>query len=206
MVSDADGNLFVAGYTNTYDFPATSGAYLTTNSTNLNTSIGFVSKFSQAGALAYSTYLYGSGGMGVTLTGIAADASGSAYVTGLTLSDGTFPVTSTSICDPGSLGWACSYGFVTKFDPTGATLAYSTFLGPNNFAIPQAIALDRDNNAYIIGFTSSASFETVEAIEPYSGGTDALLVEINATGTSQLFATYLGGWRNVTKTTAGLGF
>ena len=206
MVSDSDGNLFVTGYTNTYDFPATSGAYLTTNSTNSNTSIGFVSKFSQAGALDYSTYLYGSGGMAVTLTGIAADANGSAYVAGLTFSDGTFPVTSTSICDPGSLGGGCSYGFVTKFDPTGAKLSYSTFLGPNNFAIPQAIALDRDNNAYIIGFTSSTSFETVDAIEPYSGGTDALLVEINATGTSQLFATYLGGSGDDSGAPAGLTF
>lgn len=206
MASDADGNVFVTGSTNTYDFPATSGAYLTTNSTSLNTPIGFVSKFNQTGGLQYSTYLYGSGGSEVTLNGIAVDASGSAYVTGLTFSDGTFPVTSTSICDPGSLGWGCSYGFVTKFDPTGSTLSYSTFLGPNNFAIPQAIALDRDNNAYIVGFTSSSSFNTVDAIEPYSGGTDVLLVEINATATSQLFATYLGGSGDDAGAPAGLAF
>ncbi len=206
MATDTDGNVFVTGSTNTYDFPATSGAYLTTNSTSLNTSIGFVSKFNQAGSLQYSSYLYGSGGMEVTLNALAVDASGSAYVTGLTFSDGTFPVTSTSICDPGSLGSGCSYGFVTKFDPTGSTLSYSTFLGPNNFAIPQAIALDRENNAYIMGFTSSTSFDTVDAIEPYSGGTDVLLVEINATATSQLFATYLGGSGDDTGVPAGLAF
>ncbi len=206
MASDNDGNVFVTGSTNTYDFPATPGAYITANSTSGNTSIGFVGKFNQAGGLQYSTYLYGSGGMEVTLNGIAVDASDSPYVTGLTFSDGTFPVTSTSICDPGSLGSGCSYAFVSKFDPTGSTLSYSTFLGPNNFAIPQAIALDRDNNAYIVGFTSSSSFDTVDAIEPYSGGTDVLLVEINATATSQLLATYLGGSGDDTGAPAGLAF
>ena len=80
---------------------------------------------------------------------IAVDSTGSAYVTGVALSDGTFPITSTGICDPSISTWICNFAFVSKFDPTGTTLLYSTFLGPNNNAVPLAIALDSNNDAYV---------------------------------------------------------
>jgi hypothetical protein len=192
MVLDSAGNAYLAGTTNTYDFPVTSGAYLTTDSTPQNSSVGFVSKISSSGNLQYSTYFYESSGF-TNINAIAVDATGSAYVTGLTYSNGTFPITSTSICDPGVYGVACSYAFVTKFDATASTLAYSTFLGPNNYAVPAAIVLDQSNDAYVLTSTSSSSFSTVNGLEPYAGGNDALLVEIDPGAGSQLFATYLGG-------------
>jgi len=193
MTTDSNGNSYVGGYTNTSNFPATSGAYLTTNTTQMNANVGFVSKFNSAGALQYSTYFYGSSGLPMSINAIAVDGAGDAYITGLALSDSTFPVTSTSICDPVSAGWACSYSFVSKFDPTGARLLYSTFLGPNNGSVPEAIALDANDDAYVLGFTSSNSFSAVNGIEPYAGGYDLLLVEIDPAATTQLFATYLGG-------------
>ena len=193
MAADANGNIYLTGTTNTYDLPVTQGAYLTTNSTQMNTSVGFVSKFSAAGSLQYSTYLYGGSGLPVGMSGIAVDTTGSAYVTGVALSDGTFPVTSTSICNPSTDGYACSYAFVTKFDPLGSSLSYSTFLGANNSALPQAIVVDSNRNAYVLGVTSTNAFNTVNALEPFSGGNDLLLVEIDASASSQLFATYLGG-------------
>lgn len=190
---DASGNAYVTGTTNTYNFPVTTGVYLTSNTTQQDADIGFVSKFSGAGSLDYSTYFYGSGGDPVSISAIAVDGSGSAYVTGVAVSDGTFPVTSTSICDPGSAGFACSYAFVTKFDSAAATLLYSTFLGPNNFASPQAIALDANNNAYILAGTRSAAFGITNGMEPYSNGLDVLLVEIDPAATTELLATYIGG-------------
>ncbi|HEV2470716.1 MAG TPA: SBBP repeat-containing protein [Candidatus Sulfotelmatobacter sp.] len=193
MAADSSGNSYVTGYTNTSNFPTTSGAYLTTNTTQMNASVGFISKFNSAGALQYSTYFYGSSGLPMSINAIAVDGAGDAYITGLALSDSTFPVTSTSICDPATAGWACSYSFVSKFDPTGASLLYSTFLGPNNGSVPEAIALDANNDAYVLGFTSSNAFSSVNGIEPYAGGYDLLLVEIDPAATTQLFATYLGG-------------
>lgn len=59
LASDASGNSYLTGSTNTYNFPVTDGAYIATNSTQMNTYIGFVSKFSSAGTLQYSTYFYG---------------------------------------------------------------------------------------------------------------------------------------------------
>ena len=193
LAVDVNGSAYVTGTTNTYNFPVTPGSYLTSNTTAQDASIGFVSKFSSAGNLDYSTYFYGSGGDPVGISGIAVDGSGSAYITGVAESDGTFPVTSTSICDPGTYGFGCSYAFVTKFDSAASTLLYSTFLGPNNFASPQAIALDANNDAYILANTRSAAFGTTNGIEPYSNGLDILLVEIDPAATTELLATYLGG-------------
>ena len=109
---------------------------------------------------------------------------------------GTFPITSASICDPSVYGWGCNYAFVTKFDAAGATLAYSTYLGPSNNAVPQAIVLDGNNDAYVLAYTPSGSFNTVNGIENYSNGNDLLLVEIDPAASTQLFATYLGGSGN----------
>jgi hypothetical protein len=190
---DGSGNAYAAGITNTYNFPTTSGAYLTTDSTSQNGLVGFVSQFSNAGTLGYSTYFYESSGILTNLSAIAVDGSGSAYVTGAAFSDGTFPITSTSICDPSVYAAACGYAFVTKFDPTGSTLAYSTFLGPNNSANPQAITLDANNDAYVVSSTSSSSFTTVNGIESYTSGSDLLLVEIDPLASTELFATYVGG-------------
>ena len=189
---DGSGNIFAAGATNTYDFPSTSGAYLTTNSTQLNATVGFLSKLSGAGAMQDSTYFYESSGLLTQINAIAVDSSSSAYVTGTALSDGTFPVTSTSICDPGTDGFNCSFAFVSKFDSTLATLSYSTFLGPNNYATPAAIALDTGNNAYVAAVTSNSAFATLNPIEGYGAASDTLLVEIDPTASSQVWSTYLG--------------
>jgi hypothetical protein len=193
IAADAAGNVYAAGNTNTYNFPVTSGAYLTTDSTQLNGTVGFVSKVNGSGALQYSTYFYESSGLLTNINAIATDGSGAAYVTGSAISDGTFPLTSTSICDPAVYGWGCGYAFVTKFDPTGSTLSYSTFLGPNNYASPAALSVDANNDVYVLASTSSNSFDTVNAIETYASGNDLLLAEIDPSGTSQLWATYLGG-------------
>jgi hypothetical protein len=192
LTVDARDNAYITGSTNTTNFPTTSGAYLSTNPTQLGASLGFVSKFGSNGSLEYSTYLYGSSGDPVATSAIAVDAAGFAYVTGEAVSDGTFPVTNTNICDPGVWGFGCSYAFVSKFDPAGATLVYSTFLGPNNYAVPQNIAVDANGDAYVLSSTYSAAFQLNNGVESYTGQSDLLLVEIDPAANSQLFSTYLG--------------
>jgi hypothetical protein len=193
MALDNSGNAYVTGNTNTNNFPVTGGVYQGTDTIAQNGSVGFVSKFTSVGSLQYSTYFYEGSGQLTDIAAIAVDGSGSAYITGVAFSDGTFPVTTTSICDPGVSFYGCDFGFVTKFDTAGAALLYSTFLGLNNNAIPQAIVLDGNKDAYILALTGSGSFGLVNAIEQFSSGNDVLLAEIDAAASTQLFTTFLGG-------------
>jgi Beta-propeller repeat len=204
MVLDTLGNAYVTGTTNTHNFPMTQGSYQTTDSIQGIGSVGFVSKFSGSGNLQYSTYFYDPTGVVTDPTAIAVDTSGSAYITGAAITFGTFPITSTTICDPGVYGFGCNYAFVTKFDATAATLLYSTFLGPNNNAVPEAIVLDGSNDAYILAYTGGGLFSTVNGIENFSNGNDILLVEIDPAASTQLFATYLGGSGNEQPAPAGM--
>lgn len=193
LAVDPDGNSYVAGITNTYNFPVSQGPYLATNTAPQNSSVGFVSKLNSSGNLDYSTYFYGSSGTPVYIASIAVDGTGAAYIAGSVQSDGTFPITSTSICNPAVFGSACGYGFMTKFDPTGATLLYSTFLGPNNYATPEAIALDANGDAYVAAITQSGAYQLDNPIQAFAGSLDVLLVEIDPTASTQLFSTYMGG-------------
>jgi hypothetical protein len=206
LAMDSSGNAYVAGSTNTYNFPTTSGVYETSTSAPQNNLAGFLGKFDASGGLTYSTYFDESSGALTTINAIAVDSSGDAYVTGTADSDGTFQITNAQICDPSSSGVACQYAFLTEFDPSAATLRYSTFLGANNGATPVAISLDASDDAYILAYSPSSTFQIVNGIENVSnqgdqylpGDNDLLVIEVNPNGSAELFATYLGGSGNET--------
>jgi len=156
------GNTYVAGSTTSSDFPVTEGAFQTTNKNSQGT--GFVAKMNQNGSeLIYSTYLGGSGdgNYGDFATSLGVDSLGDAYVTGWT-SSSDFPVT------PGAFQTTNGYVkvFVTKLNPTGTGLLYSTFLGGSNEVgwgpypgdEAWAAALDESNNFYVVGVTQSTDF------------------------------------------------
>ena len=155
----------------------------------------FVSKLNAAGsALVYSTYLGGSG-RGRWATGIAVDASGNAYVTGVTGSS-DFPTT------PGAFQTTLTAGasdaFVTKLNAAGSALLYSTYLGGSSQRLrATGIAVDASGNAYVTGFTDSSDFPTTPGAfqTTYGGGTfcDAFVSKLNAAGSALLYSTYLGG-------------
>ena len=147
--------------------------------------------------LSYSTYLGGSGGgfgNGDGGGGIAVDASGSAYVTGITHSP-DFPTANP--LQP-ALGTPGGNAFITKLTADGSALVYSTYLGGSgvNGDTGNAIAVDQYGNAYVTGFTSSADFPTLNAFQPTLGGsgaTNAFVASLDPTGQQLLYSTYLGG-------------
>jgi hypothetical protein len=191
---DSAGSAYVTGYTFSPDFPITPGAY-DRDRAGLD---AFVTKFSPDGrSLVYSTFLGGpSREQG---HGIAVDSEGNAYVTGSTEStdnpftpqyDG-FPVTAGAFQNRGSFD-----AFVTKLNPTGSALVYSTYLG-GSAGVDRgwAIALDLSGNAYISGDTASSNFPTANPIQlRYGGGlSDAFVSKLNATGSALIYSTFLGG-------------
>ncbi len=142
---DPSGNVYITGSTSSTDFFIAS-AFQTTASTSGD---AFVTKLTNGGAAIYSTYL---GGNGTDVgRGIAADSTGNAYVTGSSSST-NFPTVNP--LQSSTLGGA----FVTKFNPQGSALIYSTLLGGGNEDIGRGIAVDAAGNAYVTGSTTSSVF------------------------------------------------
>ena len=111
--------------------------------------------------LSYATFLGSSGNDHAF--GIAVDSQGSAYVTGVTLSS-KFPTTAGSF-KPTSTTFGA---FVSKLDPTGSTLVYSTYLNGRNGSTGNSIAVDSSGNAYVTGDTSSPDFPIVNGLKTAS--------------------------------------
>jgi len=155
--------------------------------------------------LVYSTFL---GGRNLEFArGIAADASGNAYITGSTSSP-NFPTTAgafhpnydAGIC-PGYPDGPCDQAFVVKLNSAGNAFLYSTFLGGKS-PMPErpggdrgfGISVDSTGNAYVTGSTASTDFPVVNAVQATGGAYgDAFVTKLNAMGSALEYSTYLGG-------------
>jgi Beta-propeller repeat len=199
---DSSGNAYVTGGTASTHFPITSGAYQTTcGSCSGGLDNAFVTVINAAGSnYVYSTYLGGADNdEGLS---IAVDSSGDAYVTGMTDSS-NFPIKSAY---QSTYGGGLNDAFVTELNPAGAALVYSTFLGGSSAEVGTGIALDGSNHAYITGQTASSNFPVVSATQSTLGGdNDAFVTELDSTGSTSLFSTYLGGSLDENTTTSGNG-
>jgi hypothetical protein len=178
---DALGNAYVTGSTSSLDFPTTAGAFQTEG-------LIFVTKLDPTGStLVYSTYLC----CNADTFAIAVDTAGSAYVTGHANSQ-DLPTTPGAFQGPNSA--PSPNAFVTKFDPTGSALVYSTYLGGSGDEVGEGIAVDAAGNAYVTGSTTSIDFPTANAVQPTFGGVrDAFVTKLNPAGSAVVYSTYLGG-------------
>jgi hypothetical protein len=190
---DTSGNAYLTGHTSSPDFPTTVGAFDTTHNGVVNV---FVTKLNSSGsALVYSTFLGGSNFD--EANGIVVDTSGSAYVTGGTFSP-NFPTTVGAFDTTFNVAGEFD-AFVTKLNPSGSALVYSTFLGGSGGDFGRDIALDTSGSAYVAGFTSSLNFPTtVGAFDTTHNGTvDAFVTKLNPIGSAPLvYSTFLGGSGN----------
>ena len=155
VASDSAGNTYIAGLTYSPDLPVTPGAFQSTmggNYTLANPSSiqsdAFVAKFSPTGTLIWATFLGGSGDD--YATGIGVDSSGNVVVTGWTRSL-DFPVLN-AVQATNKGGWDA---FVSKLDPTGSKLIYSTYLGSPGDDGSYGLALDSSGSAYVTGSTAA---------------------------------------------------
>jgi len=180
---DSSGAAYITGYALSADFPLVSpiqGGALGM--------VAFITKINPAGsALVYSTYLGGS--VDDYSTGIAVDSSGAAYITGDTYST-DFPLKNPIQAVKGGADDA----FITKINPAGSALVYSTYLGGIGGDNGNAIAVDLSGVAYITGITLSTDFPLKNPIQAVKGGAvDAFVTTVNAAGSAYIYSTYLGG-------------
>jgi Beta-propeller repeat len=182
---------YVDGSTDSADFPNTAGALQSSLTSTFGTAFVAVINTAASGAnsLEYSTFFGGT--TAETATGIAADSTGNAYVSGVTQST-DLPFTpgalQTTLMNPNG------EGFVLKLNPNPAGTAsankiYATYLGGSgdgaNADLVQGIAIDTNNNAYVTGQTVSTNFpHTAGVVFPsLNGPSDAFVTELGLVGT-----------------------
>jgi hypothetical protein len=185
---DAAGNAYVTGDTGSTTFPVTDGPDLTHNGGG----DAFIAKINATGtALLYAGFIGGSGNDAGQ--GIAVDAAGNAYVIGRTYSDqSTFPVATGPDLTYNGGGDA----FVAKINATGTALVYAGFLGGSSWDDGIGIAVDGAGNAYVTGLTQSTQATFPVTVGPdltHNGFNDAFVAKVNATGTTLVYAGFLGG-------------
>jgi hypothetical protein len=189
---DSNGCAYISGFTYSTDFP-TLNQYQTDPGDGDGDAIVFKLDTTQNGAasLLYSTYL-GGGGLECGYS-IGVDNSGNVYVTGDT-SSGDFPLLRQfQIDQPGR------DAYLTRIDTTqsGAdSLIYSTYLGGDDSEYGYGIAVDSNQNAYIVGFTYSMYFPVLHEYQTDQPIKDTFVTRIdtNLNGSASLiYSTYLGG-------------
>ena len=197
---DSAGSAYVTGVTDSTDFP-TVGPEQPANGGDND---AYITKFTPDGsAFVYSTYLGGSGQD--SGTGIAVDASGAAYITGVTLSN-NFPTTMGAFQPSQKIETSA---FVTKLSPSGNALVYSTYLSgapvapPNGGSYGTSIAVDSSGDAYVTGEVNGLSFPTTsgafQATDPKGSGRlfeDGFVTKFAPDGASLVYSTYLAGTNN----------
>jgi hypothetical protein len=189
LAVDNLGRAYIAGNTTSTNFP-TRNAIFPSFGGGVD---GFVARLSATGSeVEYATYMGGN----LSLTGIAADTSGSAFVTGLTSST-NLPITPQAF--QRSLAGAVDL-FIAKLNPAGSAFDYLTYLGGNNIDLPAGIVVDGGGNAYVAGRTSSTNFPTLNPLQAQydpSSDNDAFLSKINPDGSALVWSTYFGATRDV---------
>lgn len=184
VATDSAGFAYICGYTESSNFP-TAGPI---QGTSAGAADAFVAKIDLANnVLVYSTYL---GGSGIDIAeSIALDASGRAYVAGITGS-GNFP---TQGGVQATFGGQLD-GFVARISPGGNALEYSTYLGGDKIDYAWGVGVDGAGNTYVTGRTYSASFPLQSPLQSTLKGTsDAFVAKISASGSSLAFSTLVGG-------------
>ena len=185
---DASRNAYVVGTTQSANFPV-QAARQPSNGGGGNRD-AFVSKLNANGsALVYSTY---HGGANSDYgNAIAVDAGGAAYITGETDST-NFPVVGARQASKAPFVDA----YLSKFNPSGSALVYSTYQGGDSYDRGHGVAVDASGSAYLTGETDSNDFPVFKALQPAPGQVttaDAFVSKYTPAGNAFAYSTYLGG-------------
>lgn len=183
VATDGLGNAIFSGYTQSVNFPVSTGAYQVALSGTLN---AYIVKMNSAGGRVFGTYFGGS--QNEIAHGIDADLNNDIFVTGIT-SSANFP----------TKAWGGAYlqsggtgAFVAKFSPTGALIWSTQYTNCTGYDINT----DMNGNIIVTGSTRSTSFSTQAPFQAgLAGAEDAFIVKFNNAGV-RLWATYYGGLSN----------
>lgn len=197
---DAEGAVYISGATGSSDLPVVKAFQPQYGGAGpINAGDGFLAKLAPSGRrFEYVTYLGGTSDEEAWSVGV--DTEGSAYVVGGTGST-DFPLQRALQRDYGGIqpgnGVAFGDAFVTKFQPDGRRLEFSTFLGGSGNEVATGLFVDVSGHVYVCGQTTSRNFPTMNPVQAQNAGGDffgdGFVTELSAAGNRLLFSTYLGG-------------
>ncbi len=168
-VTDAAGNVFVAGLTQSTDVIAFNG-FQNTYQGGID---GFLVKFNSSGNRIWGTYCGGANGE--LVKGCSVDGAGDIFITGYTQS-----VTNIASCGFQNTYQGGQNVFIVKVNSTGSRVWGSYYGGPGN-DLANACAADNFGNVFVSGFTNSASGIAINGFQnTLNGANDAFLVKIGA--------------------------
>ena len=204
ITADSSGNAYITGVTDSDNFPVM-GAIIRQRDMNAS----FVTKLNAAGNnLVFSTFWGGQYCSPGNTDAIVVDVLGNTYVAGS--SHGQLLVSSDAY-QP-QLAGDCD-AFVSKFDPTGSTLIYSSYLGGAFRDAGMALAIDSVGDAYLAGWTTSPDFPVTQAAyqQQLNGRDDAFVTKLPLGGSGTLSITGIlpnagGNAGSVTAQIIGSGF
>ncbi|MEM4326318.1 MAG: SBBP repeat-containing protein, partial [Candidatus Pacearchaeota archaeon] len=198
LAIDGAGNVFIAGHTNSPNFPVQNGGTFF-QGVWAGFYDAFILKFDNSGILLWATYYGGSGDDDAYF--LITDGNGNVFVTGTTNSS-NFPVQNAGTFFQG-VGAGFYDAFISKFDNAG-NLLWATYYGGSAEDMGSSISTDAAGNVFITGFTKSGDFPTQNAGTFFqgtyagSGGNnglwygDAFILKFDNAGNC-LWATYYGG-------------
>lgn len=192
LVTDPSGNLFVVGYTDSTDFPATPGAYSTADDPDSDDRNGFISKFDADLNLLATTYVHSA-----WFKDVAVDQNGNVYASGRTLSE-NYPTTPNAYSrEYGGSENGGADGIIAKLDGDLQQLLGSTYLGGTEWWDEVgAIAVDQDGVVYVTGWEESADFPTTPGAFDrvyHEGGGDGYVAKLDSDLSILLASTTIGG-------------
>ena len=192
LAVNSAGEVLVAGFTGSVDFPTTAGVVRPTRTpATFDASDGFLAKLSSNGSsLVFGTYIGSNADMDA-IYALALDLSGSPVVAGYTKST-TFPTSTGAFMRTYS---GNRMAFVTKLNASASAYVFSTFLGGLGEDTAYGLAVDPLGNVYVTGNTTSSNFPVSSSAfqRAWGGGQDAFITKLNPTGSALVFSSYYGG-------------
>ncbi|MBI2268857.1 MAG: SBBP repeat-containing protein, partial [Bacteroidetes bacterium] len=195
--TDANGNLFITGYSGSTNFPVQSsiGSYYQGSTTSSEDVI--ILKFNNMGVRLWATFYGGSGNMNDLACFITTDVAGNVWVTGQTVNP-NFPVQSSfGAYNQLGHGGGTKDAFILKFNNSGTRL-WATFYGGFGVDEGYSITTDAVGNIFVTGYTASPNFPVQSNVGSYNQVVpgdalrDAFILKFNNAG-GLLWATWYGG-------------
>lgn len=204
---DRLGNTYIAGETNSADFPTTPGSFEPPADT-LDADNGFITKLNPSGSAFVYSLLLG-GGDEDDITALALDTQHRVYVTGFTCSTNFFVKNAFKGVSAQNCADGGGDAFVTRLNAAGTDVDYSTYLDGSIESFGHGIAVDSTFHAYVTGSTESSDFPTTpgafqrtlnaQPIPNFPNDilqSNAFVTKFSADGQSLVYSTFLGGTAN----------